>query len=109
MDMPQLPSWPDKPRWLVDVASRSVRSPSDLALMLLDLLLIATAYAVTLVARHDLAVPPGAWSAFLRVLPIAIVLHLVANRVAGLYGPVWEEASILEAQRTCCSPASSRP
>jgi FlaA1/EpsC-like NDP-sugar epimerase len=99
MDMPQLPSWPDKPRWLVDVASRSVRSPSDLALMLLDLLLIATAYAVTLVARHDLAVPPGAGSAFLRFLPIAIVLHLLANRVAGLYGPVWEEASILEAQR----------
>jgi FlaA1/EpsC-like NDP-sugar epimerase len=98
MAIPQLPSW-RKPRWFAGVASRSVRGPSDVALMLLDLLLVTTAYAVTLVARHDLAVPPGAWSAFLRFLPIAIVLHLVANRVAGLYGPVWEEASILEAQR----------
>jgi FlaA1/EpsC-like NDP-sugar epimerase len=98
MGMPQLSSW-QKPGWVADVASRSVRGPSDLALVMLDLLLIATAYAVTLVARHDLAVPPGAWSAFLRFLPIAIVLHLLSNRVAGLYGPVWEEASILEAQR----------
>jgi FlaA1/EpsC-like NDP-sugar epimerase len=98
MGMPTLPSWP-RPRWVADVASRSVRGPSDLAIMLLDLLLIVTAYALTLVARHDLAVPPGAWSAFLRFLPVAIVLHLLTNRVAGLYGPVWEEASILEAQR----------
>jgi FlaA1/EpsC-like NDP-sugar epimerase len=99
MDMPQLPSWPDKPRWLVDVASRSVRGPADMALILLDVLLVAAAFSFTLLARHDLAVPETAWSVFARFLPIAIVLHLVANRVAGLYGPVWEEASILEAQR----------
>jgi FlaA1/EpsC-like NDP-sugar epimerase len=99
MDMPQLPSWPDQPHWVVDVASRSVRGPADLALILLDVLLVAGAYSFSLLARHDLAVPATAWSLFVWFLPIAIALHLVTNRIGGLYGPVWEEASILEAQR----------
>jgi FlaA1/EpsC-like NDP-sugar epimerase len=99
MGLPQLPSGSGKPRWMVDVAARSVTGPTDLALILLDVLLVVAAYSFALVIRHDLSVPPEAWSTFLRFLPVAIVLHLLANRLAGLYGPVWEEASILEAQR----------
>jgi FlaA1/EpsC-like NDP-sugar epimerase len=30
-----------------------------------------------------------------------VVVHLVANRLAGLYGPVWQHASILEASGSC--------
>jgi FlaA1/EpsC-like NDP-sugar epimerase len=34
-------------------------------------------------------------------VPVAVVLQLFVNRLTGLYGPVWKQASILEAQRIC--------
>ena len=76
-----------------------VQGPADLALVVLDALLVAVAFGIMLVIRYELQVPSEAWSGFLRFLPVAVVLFLVTNRVAGLYGPVWQHASIYEAQR----------
>ncbi|WP_165403926.1 nucleoside-diphosphate sugar epimerase/dehydratase [Egicoccus halophilus] len=70
-----------------------------MALTILDVALVGVAYATTLVLRYELAVPAAAWNGLLRFLPIAVVAHVVTNRVAGVYGPVWQQASILEAQR----------
>ena len=68
-------------------------------MVVLDALLVAVAFGIMLVIRYELQVPSEAWSGFLRFLPVAVVLFLVTNRVAGLYGPVWQHASIYEAQR----------
>jgi FlaA1/EpsC-like NDP-sugar epimerase len=87
------------PRWWQALARRSVRARRDTVLALLDVVLVAVAYLAMLVARYDTAVPDAAWSGFRWFLPLAIVVHLVANRLAGLYGPVWKQASIREAQR----------
>ncbi len=70
-----------------------------MALLLLDAVLVAMAFGIMLVLRYELDVPSYAWAGFLRFLPVAVVLHLIANRIAGLYGPVWQHASIFEAQR----------
>jgi FlaA1/EpsC-like NDP-sugar epimerase len=85
-------------RW-ARIASRSLAGPGDLALFLLDAVLVASAFLSMLVLRYELAVGAAQWDAFWRFLPMAVLLQLVANRVSGLYGPVWQHASIVEAQR----------
>jgi FlaA1/EpsC-like NDP-sugar epimerase len=95
--------WPRR-AWST-VAARSVRGPADVALGLLDAALLAMAYAVMLTLRYELDIPAGAWERWLRFLPVAIVVHLVVHRVAGLYGPVWQHASIHEAKRILSSGA----
>ena len=81
------------------VAGWSVRTRGYAALILLDLVLVVVAYLGMLVARFDMAVPADAWNGLRGFLPLAMGVHLTANWLAGLYGPVWEQASIREAQR----------
>ena len=86
-------------RWWNAIARRSVRGTSDVALVLLDAVLVATAFTAMLTVRYELAVPAEAWAGFGRFVPVAVGLQLIVNRLAGLYGPVWQQASVLEAQR----------
>ena len=79
--------------------------PADLALVLLDAVLVVAAYAAMLTLRFELLVPEGAWQGYLRFLPIAVVVQLLINRVVGLYGPVWQYASVLEAKRVLLAGA----
>ena len=81
------------------VASRSITGVADVALLLLDATLVVAAYALMLGVRFEMAVPNGAWDGLVRFVPVAILVHLLINRLAGLYGPVWQHASILEAKR----------
>ena len=67
--------------------------------MLLDAVLVAVAFGIMLVLRYELQVPSYVWADFFSFLPVAVFLQLIANRLAGLYGPVWQHASIFEAQR----------
>ncbi|MCC5947014.1 MAG: polysaccharide biosynthesis protein [Nitriliruptoraceae bacterium] len=85
--------------WWSRLASQSIRGPVDLAVLVLDTVLITFAFAFMLVLRYELSVPDGAWGGYWRFIGIAIVVLLIANRAAGLYGPVWQHASIIEAQR----------
>jgi len=96
---------PAPPRWWGAVARRSVRGPADVALVLLDTVLVAAGYLLMLVLRYEFDVPADAWDGFLVFVPFAIVVQLVLNRLLGLYGPVWQQASILEAQRILLSGA----
>ena len=89
------------------VARRSVRGPADVALMALDAVLVTAAFAMMFLLRYELMVPSEEWAGFVQFLPFAVVLQLVVNRVAGLYGPVWQQASILEAQRILAAGAVS--
>jgi FlaA1/EpsC-like NDP-sugar epimerase len=68
-------------------------------LLPLDILLATAAYSLVLLLRFNGEVPSEYWHAFRRFLPIAIVVHVAANWLAGLYGQVWRYASIAEARR----------
>jgi len=57
------------------------------------------AYLCTLVLRFDGSVPDRYWFNFWLFLPAALISHLVANHLCGLYGPMWRYASVLEARR----------
>jgi FlaA1/EpsC-like NDP-sugar epimerase len=94
---------PPPARWWAAIASRSLRGPADLALAALDAVLVAAAFTAMLVLRYDVDVPSTAWGNLPRFLLVAVGLQLVANRVAGLYGPVWQHASIVEAKRIVAS------
>jgi FlaA1/EpsC-like NDP-sugar epimerase len=93
--------------WWVVLARRCVRLPRDLALGTLDAVLVVAAVTFMFIVRYELAVPEGAWAGLLRFAPVAIVLQLTANHLAGLYGPVWEQASIIEAKRILGAGASA--
>ena len=85
--------------WTAALAARAVRGQGDRALYLLDAVLVAMAFSLMLVVRYGLAVPAHARTDGLLFVPVAIALALVVNRLVGLYGPVWEQAGVLEAQR----------
>jgi len=68
-------------------------------LALLDLGIVFAAYLVTLVIRLDGSVPPEYWANFWLFAPLAIVIHIFANGLFGLYGQMWRYASVLEARR----------
>jgi FlaA1/EpsC-like NDP-sugar epimerase len=89
--------------WWAAVASRSLRGPADLSLAVLDAALVAAAFTIMLVLRYDLSVPDEAWQSLPTFLLVAVLTQLVANRLAGLYGPVWQHASIVEAKRIVVS------
>jgi FlaA1/EpsC-like NDP-sugar epimerase len=71
----------------------------DAPLAVLDLGMVLTAYLCTLVLRFDGSVPDRYWSNFWSFLPAALISHLAANQLCGLYGPMWRYASVLEARR----------
>jgi FlaA1/EpsC-like NDP-sugar epimerase len=93
--------------WWAAIASRSLRGPADLALALLDAVLVAAAFTAMLVLRYDVAVPADAWETLPRFVLVAVGVQLVLNRLAGVYGPVWQHASIVEAKRVVAAGAGS--
>lgn len=90
---------PSRASWWPTLATRSLKGPPDVALVILDAVLIAAGFVLMMVLRFELDVPSNAWAPFWRFVALAVVVQLIANRLAGLYGPVWQHASIVEAQR----------
>lgn len=76
-----------------------VRVRAKSSLLPLDVLLVAFTYAFVLVVRSNGHVLSRQWHAFEFFLPIAIVVHIAANWLAGLYGRVWRYASLVEVRR----------
>ena len=72
---------------------------TDLPLAALDAVLISAAYAGVLLLRFDGTVPTKYWGGYARFIPLAVLVHLLANSWAGLYGKVWFQASVDEARR----------
>ncbi len=71
----------------------------DWPLAVLDAVWVSIAYAGVTFLRFDGAVPPDFQRGLARTLPLIAVIHLVANAVCGLYGRVWQQASVEEARR----------
>jgi FlaA1/EpsC-like NDP-sugar epimerase len=74
-----------------------------LPLVVLDAVLVGGAYLITMFLRFDLHVPERYWHQLVGFLPIAIVVHLTANRSWGLYREMWLHASVREARRVVLS------
>jgi FlaA1/EpsC-like NDP-sugar epimerase len=68
---------------------------------------VIVAYTALLLLRFELDVPSAYWRRFGVFLAIAIVVHLVTNRLWGAYGQVWRHASIREARALLFAGASS--
>jgi FlaA1/EpsC-like NDP-sugar epimerase len=82
------------------IADRIVaRLRRDIPLLVLDVAIVFVAYLITLVIRFEGTVPALYWRNFLAFLPVAVVVHLIANSVFGLYGQMWRYASVHEARR----------
>ncbi len=85
--------------WWGRAAGWSVRGRADIALALLDALLLATAYVIVLVLRFDASVPRNVWDEVTPWLPFAMVVGVTSAWAFGLYGRVWRHASADEARR----------
>jgi FlaA1/EpsC-like NDP-sugar epimerase len=77
----------------------AARLRQDAPLACLDLAVALLAYLFTLALRFNGVVPDRYWSNFWRFLPVALVVHLLSNRLFGLYGHVWRHASVHEARQ----------
>src|SRR4051794_38169876 len=69
-----------------------------LVLPVQDGFLLSAAAALVLLFRYDGEVAPYAWEGLLDFLPIATILFVGVNAVAGVYGQLWRYASIIEAR-----------
>ncbi len=92
--------------WL-RVARAANRMSSDLQLAILDAFMVVVAYTAMILFRFEFSVPSEYWERFRWFLPAAIAVHLVANRVWGAYGHMWQHASVQEAQRLLLAAATS--
>ena len=85
--------------WWTKLASRVARSRADIALALLDALLLVFGYSIVLILRFDGAVPSQIWGRFILWLPFAVLIGVATMWAFGLYGQVWRHASAQEARR----------
>ncbi len=91
-------SWPTRARRAISVAAASFRA--DILFAVIDVLIIVAAYSVALEIRmldSGVAEPREYFVDLAKALPLIILIHLLANVVAGAYGHVWEHASTDEA------------
>jgi FlaA1/EpsC-like NDP-sugar epimerase len=84
--------------WSLRLAKAAARFRLDLSFAALDAVLVTCAYLLVLILRFDGTVPPEWWQGFKVFLPVAVVVHLMCNRVMGLYGRVWQHAGVDEAR-----------
>jgi FlaA1/EpsC-like NDP-sugar epimerase len=79
----------------------------DLPFVGLDIALLSASYMIALVIRFNGSVPHHNWQQFLGYLPVALLVHLGANWICGLYGRIWRHAGVEEARRVLLSGAVS--
>lgn len=80
------------PRLSTRLSVIAARARLDLSFAALDAVLVTCAYLLVLMLRFDGTVPPEWWTGFRVFLPVAVLVHLLCNRVMGLYGRVWQHA-----------------
>ncbi|MFW6033588.1 MAG: polysaccharide biosynthesis protein [bacterium] len=85
--------------WTSRLASRAARVRVDLPFALFDLVFLVVAFGAILLLRFDGAVPDQYWRQYITALPIIAGVTLAMNWLWGLYGQLWQHASVLEARR----------
>jgi len=85
------------------IARGAARVRADIAFAFIDVFIVIGAYTVALAVRmldlFGVEDPQKYFRDFARVIPLIIVIHIVANAIAGAYGHVWEHASTDEAMK----------
>src|SRR6188472_1658719 len=79
----------------------------DLPLVVLDAVIVAGVYLALLVVRFDGAVPSSYWRGFRVFIVIVLSIHLLSNASFGLYGQMWQHASVQEARRLLLAGAAA--
>jgi len=85
------------------VSRGAARVRADIAFAFIDVFIVIGAYTVALAVRmldlFGVESPQKYFRDFAKVIPLIIVIHIVANAIAGAYGHVWEHASTDEAMK----------
>jgi FlaA1/EpsC-like NDP-sugar epimerase len=88
--------------WRESAAISAARVRADIGFAAVDVLIVIAAYTFGLALRMlDPGVDVGRtfWADLAWAMPVIILVHIVANVLAGAYGHVWEFASANEAVR----------
>ena len=101
----------ENPRlWGHVIASAASRIRVDIVFALVDVFVVLASYAIALGFRMlDPLVGDSSqfWGDLILAMPLIIVIHILANVVAGAYGHVWEHASMNEALRVALANAAA--
>ena len=92
--------------WL-RLAQAASRLRPDLPMAIVDAFVVVVVYSSLFLLRFELDVPSGYWRRLGVFLVIAVVVHLVANRLWGAYGQMWRHASVREARVLLLAGATS--
>ncbi|MFW6041798.1 MAG: polysaccharide biosynthesis protein [Guyparkeria sp.] len=85
--------------WLSRLASLAAKVRVDLPFALFDVVFVVVAFGAILLLRFDGAVPEQFWRQYITALPLIALVTLAMNWLWGLYGQLWQHASVLEARR----------
>lgn len=91
------------------LARAAARVRADIPLALLDAVLVVSSFMVLLFVRFNGDLPAlGEYSdRVASFLPVIVLVHLATNWIWGLYGPIWQHASIAEARRIVLAGVSA--
>jgi len=88
------------PTWRESAAISAARVRADIAFAAVDVAIIVAAYTFGLAVRMlDPGIDAGRvyWTDLATAMPVIVLIHVMANVLAGAYGHVWEHASADEA------------
>lgn len=104
MSEPVERSWKSwvRERW-ARLAARTVKLRSDVAVAVLDVVLVSAAFVAMLLLRFDGTVSGGSWNGMFVFLPYAAAVFVLCNWAWGMYGQLWRHASLYEARRLVMS------
>jgi FlaA1/EpsC-like NDP-sugar epimerase len=89
------------------IASRASHVRARLLFLLLDAVAVVATYGLAEVLYFRDRPPAIYWRHFVVFIAVALVVHLSANWVFGLYGRIWRYAGIQEARQVLLSALSS--
>jgi FlaA1/EpsC-like NDP-sugar epimerase len=78
----------------------------NLSLQVLDVGIIAAAWCLAYGAGFEFQVPAGAARHATWFIGLPLIIQILANRMAGLYGPIWRYASVEEGARVIAAVAA---
>jgi FlaA1/EpsC-like NDP-sugar epimerase len=89
------------------VARRAATVRSDLFFAAQDALLVVISLGCVLLVSYGGQIPSDSFGDYAKFACLAVAVYLVAHARAGLYGEIWQFASVLEARRLLLADAAA--
>ncbi|HEX6235996.1 MAG TPA: hypothetical protein VFZ68_02315, partial [Acidimicrobiales bacterium] len=83
------------------------RLRTDVPLALVDVMLVAGSFLMLLAVRFNGNIPAEYQSQLFTFLPVIVAVHVASNLSWGLYGQIWQHASVAEARRIVYAGATA--